>query len=85
MLRCVRTTLTLDPDVAIQLERIRKRRGVPLKRVVNDALREGLSRLDEPEPTERFRTRTVSLGGLRVPNLDDISAVLEFGEDERLK
>jgi len=80
----VRTTLTLDPDVAVQLERVRRRRGVPLKRVVNDALREGLARLDEPTPTERFRTRTVSVGRLRLPNLDDVSAALEFAESDRL-
>ena len=80
----MRTTLTLDPDVAVQLERIRRRRGVPLKRVVNDALREGLSRLDEPASTERFRTRTVSVGRLRLPNLDDVSAALEFAEGDRL-
>jgi hypothetical protein len=80
----VRTTLTLDPDVAIQLERIRRRRGVPLKRVVNDALREGLARLDEPTSTDRFRTRTVSVGRLRLPNLDDVSAALEFAEGDRL-
>jgi hypothetical protein len=76
----VRTTLTLDPDVAVQLEKIRRQRGVPLKRVVNDALREGLPRLDEPAPTGRFRTRTVSLGGSRLGSLDDISAVLELAE-----
>jgi len=80
----MRTTLTLDPDVAVQLERVRQRRGVPLKRVVNDALREGLSRLDEPAAPERFRTRTASVGRLRLSNLDDVSAALEFAEGERL-
>ena len=80
----MRTTLTLDPDVAVQLERVRRRRGVPLKRVVNDALREGLSRLDEPPTAERFRTRTVSVGRLRLSNLDDVSAALEFAEGDRL-
>jgi hypothetical protein len=80
----VRTTLTLDPDVAVQLERVRRRRGVPLKRVVNDALREGLARLDEPASSERFRTRTVSVGRLRLPNLDDVSAALEVAESDRL-
>lgn len=80
----MRTTLTLDPDVAVQLERIRRRRGVPLKRLVNEALREGLSRLDEPTSTERFRTRTVSVGRLRLSNLDDVSAALDFAEGDRL-
>jgi hypothetical protein len=42
----VRTTLTLDDDVARLLERVRKRRGITLKELVNKALREGLARLE---------------------------------------
>lgn len=38
----MRTTLTLDPDVAVRLKRLRQRRDVPLKDIVNDALRESL-------------------------------------------
>ena len=52
--------------------------------MVDDALPQGQSRLDEPTPTERFRTRTVSVGRLRRSNLDDVSAALEFAEGERL-
>lgn len=80
----MRTTLSLDDDVAMQLERLRRRRGVPLKRVVNEALREGLSRLDEPAPRTEFRTRTVSLGRCRLGSLDDVAEVLELAEDQRL-
>jgi hypothetical protein len=80
----VRTTLTLDPDVAKQLERARRRRGVPLKRVVNDALREGLARLDDVEPPARFTTRTVSLGRSRLGNLDDVAEALELAEGDTI-
>ena len=80
----MRTTLTLDPDVAVQLERIRRRRGVPLKRVVNEALREGLSRFEETTPSTPFTTRTVSLGRPRF-DLDDVSMALELAEGNRLE
>ena len=38
----VRTTLTLDPDVAIALQRLSQERGVSFKEVVNSTLRAGL-------------------------------------------
>ena len=37
----MRTTLSLDDDVAALLQRALTRRKEPLKKVVNDALREG--------------------------------------------
>ena len=41
MSRCMRTTLTLDEDVAAILERLRKSRDTSLKDLVNEALRRG--------------------------------------------
>jgi ribbon-helix-helix CopG family protein len=38
----MRTTLTLDDDVAAILERLRKSRDASLKDLVNEALRRGL-------------------------------------------
>jgi hypothetical protein len=81
----VRTTLTLDDDVAVRLDQVRQRRGLPLKRVVNDALREGLVRLEEPGPRVEFHTRTVSLGRSRLGNLDDVAEVLELAEGARIE
>ena len=40
----MRTTLTLDPDVAALLESDAHRRQVSFKQAVNDAIRRGLSR-----------------------------------------
>ncbi len=40
----MRTTITLDPDVATRLERLRRTR--PFKEVVNEALRAGLDELE---------------------------------------
>ena len=41
----MRTTLTLDDDVAAALERLRRARDASLKDVVNEVLRRGLSEL----------------------------------------
>lgn len=42
----MRTTLTLDDDVAVALERLRRTRDASLKDIVNDVLRRGLNDLD---------------------------------------
>jgi hypothetical protein len=38
----MRTTVTLDADVAVEIERIRKADGGGLKRVLNDLVRDGV-------------------------------------------
>ena len=66
MLRCMRTTLTLDDDVAAALERLRGSREESLKVLVNEALRRGLKQLNKrPEQRHPFRTTTVVLGHWR--------------------
>lgn len=44
---CVRTTLTIEPDVEKLLEQEVARSRRPLKQVVNEALRRGLTRSGE--------------------------------------
>jgi len=80
----VRTTLTLDDDVARLLERARKRRGVTLKQLVNEALREGLARLEAPRtPRKRHATKAVSLGRCLLDNVDDVAEALASADGER--
>ncbi len=79
----MRTTLTLDDDVAALLRRVRKARKANLKDVVNEAMRQGLPHMLTPErPKTRFRTRGVSLGRCLVGNLDDVAEVLAVKENE---
>lgn len=75
----MRTTLTLDPDVAAMIEQARRERGVPLRDVVNEALRRGLTPTPEA-PRPSFRTRVADLGHPRLPNVDDIAEVLDSAE-----
>ena len=60
----MRTTVTLDDDLAIRLERCRAERGMTFKEALNDAVRRGLAVADEPEqagPTV-VTTRPLPLG-----------------------
>jgi hypothetical protein len=79
----MRTTLTLDDDVAARLERLRTERRLTLKQLVNDALRAGLAALDEPPPRRRRKpTSPVSLGGALLP-VDDVSHALAVAEGDK--
>jgi hypothetical protein len=49
----MRTTLTLDPDVAQLLEEEAHRRRLPWKQVVNDAIRRGLAASRPPRQDNR--------------------------------
>jgi hypothetical protein len=81
----MRTTLTLDDDVAALLRRLAEQRRQPFKRIVNDAMRAGLAVLaSAPRPARRpYRMRPVSLGAPRLPNIDDIARVLAVAEGDR--
>lgn len=82
----MRTTLTLDDDVAVLLRQVQEQRKASLKEVVNTALREGLIGLTKaPAPRPQFRTRGFNLGRCYLPNLDKISDVLAVAEGEGYK
>jgi hypothetical protein len=82
----MRTTLTLDDDVAAALERLRKTRKTGLKALVNEVLREGLKQMHaRPIRRERFHTRPVDLGRLRIGGLDNIGEALAIAEGEPFK
>ena len=79
----MRTTLTLDPDVAASLERFREKTGLGLKEAVNEAMRRGLAQLEKGQAARRpFRTRTLDAGECLIGNVDDVSAALAYGEGE---
>ena len=81
----MRTTLTLDPDVAALLERVRAARDASLKQVVNEALREGLKQMQSPPPRGEYRTPAVSLGRCLIGSVDDVSEALTLAEGEAFR
>jgi hypothetical protein len=82
----MRTTLTLDDDVAALLVQIQNERKAPLKEVVNTALRTGLVAMTKPpQAREPFETRTLGNGPRNLPNIDNIAEVLAWAEGEDYK
>ena len=53
----MRTTLTLDPDVARMLEEEAHRQRKPFKQVVNEAIRRGLATRARARAAGRYRVR----------------------------
>jgi predicted transcriptional regulator len=82
----MRTTLTLDDDVAKAVERLRKARGYTYKRLINQALREGLKQIAAPAKKRKaFQTSTVDLGACLIGNVDNVADVLAIAESESFK
>jgi hypothetical protein len=81
----MRTTLTLDDDVAIRLERLRRQHNASLKDIVNDALRQGLDNIEAPtQPRKPFRMKTYDGGKLLIP-IDNVAEALAIAEGEDFK
>jgi hypothetical protein len=79
----MRTTLSLDDDVAAMVRSAQKEQKKPFKQVVNDALRAGLA---APRRSKRrsvpFRTASAKLGRCLMGDLDDVAEVLAIAEGE---
>ena len=77
----MRTTLTLDDDVAAKLKAAARHR--PFREVVNEALRAGLTALEKRSRQRvRYRTRGFDLGPSLVGSLDNVEEVLSRVEGE---
>ncbi|HEY1365395.1 MAG TPA: ribbon-helix-helix protein, CopG family [Xanthobacteraceae bacterium] len=82
----MRTTLTIDDDVAVKLERLRRGGKASLKQLINEALRRGLREMSaKRRGREPFRTEAIE--GVRplLDNVDNIAEVLAYGEGEHFK
>jgi len=82
----MRTTITLDPDVARRLETEMKRSGEGMKAIVNRALRLGLGMTDRPIDPGPFRVEPHAFGfrpGTDVDRLNQIVDELDAEEAAR--
>jgi len=80
----MRTTVTLDDDLAIQLERHRTLHGESFKQALNEAVRAGLAKLEERADAvpEVSRTRSLPLGRRLAGSIDNVGEVLAVAEGE---
>lgn len=73
----MRTTVTLDPDVARQLEREMRRTGKGLKAAINDALRRAFAAPARAADVPKFAVKARPLGLRPGLDLDNIGELLD--------
>jgi hypothetical protein len=78
MMLNVRTTIDLDPDVDAGLRALARERGLPLRAVINQALRAGMTPGEAAQEPYRLPTRRL---GVR-PGIDLDKALRLAGEIE---
>lgn len=78
----MRTTLTLDPDIAAKAKKGAAKLRKPFKEVINSALRVGLDEILAPPAAKPYRTRPRPLGLRRGFSYDNISELIAAAEGE---
>ncbi len=83
----MRTTLTLDPDLARQLKEISRRMDQSFKEVVNEAIRRGLRDQEKPQKSlPRFVVKAKACGfraGIDLSKLNQLVDELEIEDFQR--
>ena len=74
----MRTTLTLEDDVAAKLKAEARRSGRPFREIVNDTLRRGIATRRASARRQAFKVAVRDLGGLKPGlSLDNVGELLE--------
>ena len=82
MLRCMRTTVRLDPQLLIEAKKRAAESGTTLTAVLEQALRESLARRGLAARSRTVRLKTFKGNGLRAGvDLDDSAALLDLMGD----
>jgi hypothetical protein len=79
----IRTTVTLDDDVAARVKLEGQSRGMSFRDTLNDLLRTALLTAGAKPPRRTLRIIPSSMGYKAGLNHDNIESLLEYGEGER--
>lgn len=81
----MRTTLTIDDDIAVEIERLRREREQSLRVLINDVLRRGLREIrSRPRQRKALRTKAYDMGPALV-NIDNVAEAIAYAEGEDFK
>ncbi len=84
MMRAMRTTVTLDADVAARLRQLARERGVSFKTAINAALRAGMDADQGPRVAYAEQVRDLGVRpGVDLTKALDLAATLEDEETMR--
>lgn len=80
----MRTTVTLDPDVAAKLKETARERGISFKEALNGAVRQGFERKERKAQPYRVRTRDLGVKpGVNLDKALQLAGELEDAETIR--
>ncbi len=82
---CMRTTLTIDDDLAVQIDRLRRDHDASLRDVINEALRRGLREMTTRRKRRKpFHTEAIR-GVVPLMPLDNVAEVIAMAEGDPFK
>jgi hypothetical protein len=82
----MRTTLTIDDDIASDLKRLQREGDTKWKDLVNEVLRRGLSDVAQTKKKRKpFRMKTFDCGPLLVDSIDNVWEVLDQVDGEKFR
>ena len=79
----IRTTVTLDDDVAARVKRESLSRGASFRDTLNDLLRAALLSIDYKPRRRTLAIQPTHMGHKPGLNYDSIESLLEYGEGDR--
>jgi hypothetical protein len=79
----IRTTVTLDDDVAARVKRESQSRGASFRDTLNDLLRAALLGAGNQPRRRTLRIKPTRMGYRPGLNYDNIESLLEYGEGEQ--
>ncbi|MGA2717169.1 MAG: hypothetical protein ABSG41_29160 [Bryobacteraceae bacterium] len=79
----IRTTVTLDDDVAARVKRESQMRGASFRDTLNDLLRTALLGVDNKPCRRTLAIKPTHMGHKPGLNYDSLKSLLEYGEGER--
>ena len=84
MMLGMRTTLTIDDDLARELREKAHNTGSPFKLIVNRAIRAGLEHIDKPKQIKPYKCKAHSLGYPPSADLDHALNLADRLESEEI-
>lgn len=76
----MRTTVTLEDDVARRLAELAREQKTSFKNALNETLRRGLEEVQRRTERRTFRTKAEKMGTFAHLNYDNIGDLLELAE-----
>ena len=78
----MRTTISIDEDVLDRARLLKDKLHIPFRAVINQALRVGLEKVEQPAKRRSYRTKPHAMGLRQGYNLDNIQDLLAQADGE---